>query len=36
MLDLQGHLEGEEYVGWIVEKVREMMKVLVTGEKVEK
>jgi hypothetical protein len=32
-LDLQGHLEGEEYVAWVVEKVGEIIKVLITREK---
>ncbi|MDD5674532.1 MAG: hypothetical protein PHC61_10230 [Chitinivibrionales bacterium] len=36
MLDSRGHLEGKEYVGWLVEKVKEIMKVLVTGGKTGK
>jgi hypothetical protein len=32
-LDLQGHLEGEKYVGWVVGKIKEMMKALVGGER---
>lgn len=32
MLDSRGHLEGEEYVGWVLEKVREMMETLIKGD----
>jgi len=32
MLDSRGHLEGEEYVGWVLEKVKEMMKALFKGD----
>jgi hypothetical protein len=35
-LDMQGHLEGEDYVAWVKEKVREMIKILITSEKAEK
>jgi hypothetical protein len=28
-IDLQGHLEGEEYVGWVVEKVKKMLDALI-------
>jgi DNA-binding MarR family transcriptional regulator len=30
-LDLQGHLEGEEYVEWVVGKVKTMLDVLIVG-----
>jgi hypothetical protein len=29
MIDLQGHLEGEEYVGWVIEKVNKMTDALI-------
>lgn len=31
-LDLRGHLEGEEYVVWVVDKIKEMIMALVKGE----
>jgi hypothetical protein len=31
-LDLQGHLEGEDYVAWVVIKIKEMVQVLISGE----
>jgi hypothetical protein len=34
-LDLQGHLEGEDYVAWAVGKVKEIIKVLDTGAEAE-
>jgi hypothetical protein len=30
-LDLQGHLEGEEYLAWVVEKVKAIINVLIVG-----
>jgi hypothetical protein len=36
VLDSRGHLEGEEYVGWVMEKVKEIMAMLVTKEKPRK
>jgi hypothetical protein len=36
MFDSRGHLEGKEYVEWVMEKVNDILSVLVTKEKVGK
>ena len=32
MLDSRGHLEGEEYIGWVKDKIKEIMTVLATRQ----